>query len=283
MASTTAGSSTGVGIKRFPFVSSISASIAVCRHNLTGGEHETADLCRHTPEREDRMSESRTVRRDDRLRAAAFMQEALGADMDPLSLEPGLDVVSTDTYAITYTVELESSIGDAAFLIYQFSLTATGPDGRTGADVFREGLETLELATERNTPGPRLLAHGTTEDEGYMLATTPATYRLLTGAGDLDDITASDGDLLPGADTSNARRQSSDELLRLLKLANDQAKTWFAAVRAEGRVTTSGADLPLSQEEQALALFLLDESSIQDLLRLLAVMVDTAKRQHSEQ
>lgn len=224
------------------------------------------------------MSESRTVRREDRLRAAAFMQEALGADMDPVSLEPGLEVVNTDAHAITYTVELESSIGDAAFLIYQFSLSASGPDGRSGAEVFREGLETLELAAERNTPGPRLLAHGTTEDEGYMLATTPATYRLLTGETNLDEITASEGELLPGADTARARSQSADELLRLLKLANDQAKTWFSAVRAEGRITTSGADIPLSQEEQALALFLLDESSVQDLLRLLAVMVDTAKR-----
>ena len=225
------------------------------------------------------MSDSRTVRPDDRLRAAAFMQEALGADIDPVALEPGLEVVSTDAYAITYTVELESSIGDAAFLIYQFSLSATGPDGRTGADVFKNGLETLELATERNTPGPRLLAHGTTDDEGYLLATTPATYRLLTGATDLAEITASDGDLLPGADTARIRSQSADELLRLLKLANDQATSWFSAIRAEGRVTTNGADIPLSQEEKALALFLLDESSIQDLLRLLAVLVDATKRQ----
>jgi len=225
------------------------------------------------------MSDSRTAQPDDRLRAAAFLQEALGADMDPAAIAPELDVVSTDAYAITYTIELQSSIGDAAFLIYQFKLDATGPDNRRGADVFREGLETLELATERNTPGPRIVAHAMTDDEGYMLATTPATYRLLTGATDLEEVTASTSDLLPGADTARIRSESADELLRLLKLANDQASIWFSAVRAEGRVTTGGSDIPLNQSEQALSLFLLDESSIQDLLRLLAVMVDTTKRQ----
>ena len=225
------------------------------------------------------MSDPRTAHPDDRLRAAAFLQEALGADMDPATIAPELDVVSADVYAITYTVELQSSIGDAAFLIYQFALDATGPDNRRGSDVFREGLETLELATERNTPGPRIVAHAMTDDEGYMLATTPATYRLLTGATDLEEVTATASDLLPGADTARIRGDSADELLRLLKLANDQATAWFSAVRAEGRITTAGADIPLNQAEQALALFLLDESSVQDLLRLLAVMVETAKRQ----
>jgi hypothetical protein len=225
------------------------------------------------------MSESRTVRPDDRLRAAAFLQEALGAEMDPAALEPELEVVSTDAHAITYTIELQSSVGDAAFLIYQFSLDSVDPAGRKGADAFKNGLETLELALERNTPGPRIIAHAVTDDEGYMLATTPATYRLLTGETGLEEITASESDLLPGADTTRIRAESADELLRLLKLANDQAKSWFSAVRAEGRVTTTGADIPLGQEEQALALFLLDESSVQDLLRLLAVMVDAAKRQ----
>jgi hypothetical protein len=199
--------------------------------------------------------------------------------MDPGALEPALDVVSTDAHAITYTIELQSTVGDAAFLIYQFSLDTIGPDGRRGADLFKEGLETLELATERGTPGPRIVAHAMTDDEGYMLATTPATYRLLTGGNELDEDTATESELLPAEATSRIRGESADELLRLLKQANDQAKSWFAAVRAEGRVTTGGADIPLSQEEQALALFLLDESSIQDLLRLLAVMVDTAKRQ----
>ncbi len=227
------------------------------------------------------MTDTRIVQPEDRIRAAAFLQEALGIGMDPAAIGPELDVVSTDAYSVTYTIELQSSVGDAAFLIYQFALDATGPGDRRGSDLFKEGLETLELATERNTPGPRIVAHALTDDEGYMLATTPATYRLLTGATDLDELTASESDLLPGADTSRIRGESADELLRLLKLANDQAKTWLSAVRAEGRVTTGGADIPLSQEEQALALFLLDEASIQDLLRLLAVMVDTAKRQGS--
>lgn len=224
------------------------------------------------------MSNGLEVRRDDRLRAAAFFHEALGSDVDPLELEPELVVLKADAVARTYSVEVDSSVGTAAFLIYQYQLSARTRDGKTGHDSFRADLETLEIAAERETPGPRILAHATADDEGYILATTPATYRALMGESALEGITASEQDLLPRGDAIETRNQSADELLRLLKLANDQAKRWFAAVRSEGSRGSTSDDLEFSAEESALALFLIDEASVQDLLRLLSVMVSAAQR-----
>ena len=218
------------------------------------------------------------VSREDRLRAAAFFHEALGSEVDPVELEPELVVLKVDAVARIYSVELDSSVGSAAFLIYQYQLDATATNGKSGQELFRADLETLELAAERETPGPRILAHATAADEGYILATTPATYRALMGESPLQGITASETDLLLSGDTLEARKESADELLRLLKLANDQAKRWFSAVRSEGQSGDSSVDVEFTQEESALALFLIDQSSVQDLLRLLSVMVSAAQR-----
>lgn len=223
------------------------------------------------------MSSGLEVRREDRLRAAAFFHEALGSDVDPVELEPELVVLKIDPVARIYSVEVDSSVGTAAFLIYQYQLSAQTRDGKTGHDSFRADLETLEIAAERETPGPRILAHATAADEGYILATTPATYRALMGGSAVEGITASEQDLLPKGDALEARQQSADELLRLLKLANDQAKRWFAAVRSEGQIGNMSDELEFSQEESALALFLIDETSVQDLLRLLSVMVSASQ------
>lgn len=225
------------------------------------------------------MSKGLEVRREDRLRAAAFFHEALGSDVDPVELEPELVVLKIDAVARIYSVEVDSSVGSAAFLIYQYQLDARTSAGKSGHDTFRADLETLEIAAERETPGPRILAHANADAEGYILATTPATYRALMGENAIAGITASDQDLLPEGDALGARQQSADELLRLLRLANDQAKRWFAAVRSEGKTGNASEELEFSQEESALALFLIDESSVQDLLRLLSVMVSAAQRQ----
>ena len=224
------------------------------------------------------MSNGLEVRREDRLRAAAFFHEALGSDVDPVELEPELVVLKIDAVARIYSVEVDSSVGPAAFLIYQYQLSARTREEKTGHDVFRSDLETLEVAAERETPGPRILAHATADDEGYILATTPSTYRALMGDAALEEITASEQDLLPSGDALEARKQSADELLRLLKLANDQAKRWFAAVRSEGQIGNVSEELEFFQEESALALFLIDETSVQELLRLLSVMVSAAQR-----
>ncbi|MGH2548747.1 MAG: hypothetical protein ACRDHN_05125 [Thermomicrobiales bacterium] len=229
------------------------------------------------------MSKGLEVRREDRLRAAAFFHEALGSDVDPVELEPELVVLKIDAVARIYSVEVDSSVGSAAFLIYQYQLDATTSTGKTGHDTFRTDLETLELAAERETPGPRILAHANADAEGYILATTPATYRALMGETAIQGITASEQDLLPAGNPVDTRNQSADELLRLLRLSNEQAKRWFAAVRSEGKMGNAADDLEFSQEESALALFLIDESSIQDLLRLLSVMVSAAQRPSGSQ
>lgn len=223
------------------------------------------------------MSVPDDIRSENRLRAAAFLCEALGLDLDPAELAAEIDLVKYDTLAHVHALELDTTAGIAAFLVYQYRLAASGNDGQTGATVFRDDLETLEIAAEHGTPGPRILAHATTDDEGYILVTTPDIHRALTGQGVEQSLEATESDLPPGADTSLARQQSADELLRLLKLANDQAKRWFAARRAEERLAPDA--LPFSQAESALALFLIDRSSIQDLLKLLSVFVDTTRQQ----
>ena len=223
------------------------------------------------------MSDLLSVQPEERLRAAAFLCEALGLDLDPAVIAPDVAVLKNDPFARVYTAELESSVGTAAFLIYQYLLTEMAPDGRNGNDIFRADLETLEIAAERDTPGPRILAHATTDDEAYILATTPAIHRALMGL-DAESLEATERDF-PAGDTAEIRRESANELLRLLKLSNDQARRWLTAMHADGLLAQPGADLAFGQEEAALALYLIDDKSIQDLLRLLSVMVDATRRQ----
>ena len=225
------------------------------------------------------MSDLLSVQPEERLRAAAFLCEALGFDLDPAVIAPDVAVLKNDPFARVYTTELESTVGTAAFLIYQYLLAELAPDGRSGHEIFKADLETLEIAAERETPGPRILAHATTDDEAYILATTPAIHRALMGLDPSNQVEATERDLPPGSNTAAIRRDSADELLRLLKLSNDQARRWLAAMHSEGLLARSDADLSFGQEEAALALFLIDDTSIQDLLRLLSVMVDATKRQ----
>ena len=223
------------------------------------------------------MSMTRVPNDDERLRAAAFLQEVFGPEADPNALAPELELLSSDAASFTWTIELTSSIGDAAFLIYQYAFNKKRPDGKWGRELFRDGLETLELAAERNTPGPRIVAHAETDQEGYLLATTPATYRKLT-ATDPDFSDPNAPVITAGDAATKARIASADELLRLLKQANDHARTWLAAIRAESAAATDDGELLFNQEEAALALYLNDESSVQDLLRVMAMMVDSTRR-----
>jgi hypothetical protein len=223
------------------------------------------------------MSMSRVPNQDERLRAAAFLQEVFGTEAEPDALAPELELLSSDAASFTWTIELTSSIGDAAFLIYQFTFNRKRPDGKWGRELFREGLETLELAGERNTPGPRIVAHAETDTEGYLLATTPAAYRLLTGAAGQPEP-APGPVVQAGEESKRVRAESADELLRLLKQANDQARNWLAAIRADSAAGAEAAgDLPFNQQESALALFLNDETSVQDLLRLMAMLVESSR------
>jgi hypothetical protein len=164
-------------------------------------------------------------------------------------------------------------------LVYQYPLAARGPEGRTGQQRFDADRRTLEEAAERDAPGPRMLAHANTEDEGFILATTPATFRALTGAGEAE-AAAPLPEVAP-EDAAETRRAAATDLIRLLREADERAATWLAALRAETQQDPEAADdglIPFTEEETALALFLLDDRSIQNLLRFFNLLVASARR-----
>jgi hypothetical protein len=211
-----------------------------------------------------------------RLKCAAFIIEALGLEDAPEALAPDLAPMRNEPHLRVYTVELESSDGPAAFLVYQYLLGVRMKGGGTCADIFKQDLEVLERAAELNTPGPRILAHATAEGEAYVLATTPDMYRRLTGAPDASLFEASLADLPPGAETARIRQEAPGELIDLIRRANDVAGSWLAAFDAEGRVNER---LAFTEAEQALALFLLDNQSMNRLLGLLNLMVDLSEQE----
>jgi hypothetical protein len=222
------------------------------------------------------------------LRAAAFLIQALelGDDADPAALAPDLIAVQESSEQATFVVELESSVGPTAFVIYVYSLTGPGADGRAGRDRFDADQKTIETAAALDTPGPRPIAHALGPDEGYILATTPSTLRALTGETDpaaTADLEAGLGELLPVGEVAAIRSEAPLELLRLLHAANEEAGRWLAALRAGGRVlpdpagTSDPQSLELNEVESELALYLLDERSIQSLLRALNLLLTAAR------
>ncbi len=211
------------------------------------------------------------------LHAAAFLVQALDLEDDPRALAPGLSVLKRDAPAATYAVELDSSIGPTAFLIYAYDLLAFDAKGRTGQELFDIGLATLERAAERDAPGPRLMAHALTSERGFMLATTPETFRVLSGA---EEALAETRVVAPGADPLATRRKAAAELNRLLVAADRHARAWLAAL--EGENGASGGDaagITFTEEETELALLLLDERSIQALLSVLNLVLTAAREQ----
>ena len=220
------------------------------------------------------------------LKLASFVVQALDLGDEPAALATEIVALKRDLNAGISSIDLDSSVGPAAFLVYHYRLDVPDAEGRSGADLFAADLATLERAAEQETPGPRILAHATAGDEAYILATTPATYRAITGAPPLEAIEATAADLLPGTDTAEARRTAAAELLRLLREANTQATTWLRAIQAEGRLPSDdigAADqLIFNDEESALALFLLDDRSIGNLLRVLNLLLTTAREQAAD-
>ncbi|MCA9860609.1 MAG: hypothetical protein KC438_12845 [Thermomicrobiales bacterium] len=205
------------------------------------------------------------------LRLAAFLNEALDLQEDLNTLAEEILPFKQDLNAGISTVELESSIGPAAFLIYHYELNTNDEDGQPGRQLFQSDLRTLERAATLNTPGPRILAHAVTEDEAYILATTPATHRALTGAG--PDETPKE---IPEEERDNVRKEAAANLLRLLSEANAEARDWLAAMQLSGEVE-SADQVDFHAEETGLALFLLDESNIRQLLQVLNLMVQSAR------
>lgn len=217
------------------------------------------------------------------LRGAAFLVQALELELEPASLARDLVVLRNEPQSVTYATELSTEAGNAAFLIYVYDLRRRA-QGKSGKHRFESDIATLQTAAERNTPGPRLLAHAESATEGYLLATTPATYRVLSGEASLEELEATEGHLLPGGGTDDLRRTGASELLRLLRTSNLQAGSWLAALQAEGRLGPADAEstdeldtISFNEEETELALFLLDDRSIQNLLRALNLLISAAR------
>jgi hypothetical protein len=205
------------------------------------------------------------------MRLAAFLNEALELDEEPAALAVEILPFKRDRNAGISTIELDSSVGVAAFLIYHYELNTTDEEGRPGSELFQSDLRTLERAATLNTPGPRIVAHAVTDDEAYILATTPATHRALTGAG------ADEPDpIVPEEQRDEVRKETATNLLRLLSEANAQARDWLAAMQLSGEAT-SADQVDFHPEETGLALFLMDQENIRQLLQVLNVMVQSAR------
>jgi hypothetical protein len=193
---------------------------------------------------------------------AAFIVQALDLAIDPQDLVSEIVALKRDDASGISAVELQSSIGPTPFLVYHY-LIEGGKRGQLDADI-----ATLERAATLDTPGPRIVAHAIAEDEAYILATTPSVQRSLTGQVEKPKR--------PPMPVDRARTKVPDRLIDKLREANRLAGDWLSAIRTAGE---NGSDLSLTEQEAALALFLLDDRSIQDLLQALNVLISNARTQ----
>jgi hypothetical protein len=199
-----------------------------------------------------------------------------------------LSPIKRDANASIFTIQLDSSVGPAAFLVYAYVLEQRGGDGRTGKELFDTGLQTLQQAAQRSTPGPRAVAHAESEAFGFILATTPGTYRALTGEPEISERRESSAaDLLAIEDSIRVRSDVAEELLKSLRMANDQAARWLAAIQVASQSDDPDDDgmegtLEFTEAETELALYLLDDQSIGSLLHALNLLVGTAQQRTSD-
>jgi hypothetical protein len=216
---------------------------------------------------------------------AQFLVQALELEDSPEAIASDLSPMKRDANAAISSIQLETSIGFAGFLVYTYVLDRTGADGHTGQELFDTGLETLQLAASRNTPGPRPMAHANTDEYGFILATAPGTYRALMGQTSTAAIEAQPDDVLTTANTEQLRSDSASELFDLLQRANAQAQTWLGAIQAASRQAEETADsamIAFTDAETELAIFLLDDDSVGALLRAMNLLVATAQDQAAE-
>jgi hypothetical protein len=214
---------------------------------------------------------------DQATRAASFLVQALELDLDPDSIGQDLTVVSSEGEVTTFATELEASFGPAAFLIYVYRYVdpAFGGTGRSG---YEAAIATLQTAAARNAPGPRLLANGESDTEGFLLATTPATYRLMMGDTEPEHEAAK----APATEKEAAkiRRDSAQALLTHLKAANGAATRWLGVIRDGAGPASADSDpetVEFNEDETELALFLLDERSIHNVLKAVNLFITAAR------
>ncbi len=131
------------------------------------------------------------------------------------------------------------------------------------------------------------MAHAETEHLGFILATTPGTYRALTGEPDATSaIETTAADLAEIEESARFRSEIAQDLLESLRVANQQATDWLAAIQvaSQSEAEADGGDAfddftSFTEEETELALYLLDDDSIGNLLRALNLLVASAQQQ----
>jgi hypothetical protein len=198
---------------------------------------------------------------------AAFIVQALDLEVEASDLAAEIVALKRDETSGISAVELQSSVGPTPFLIYHYLIT-NGRRTQLDADI-----ATLEKAATLDTPGPRIVAHAVAGDDAFILATTPAVHRALTGQAEQPKPNR------PPMPIDRARTRVPDRLIDKLREVNRLAGDWLTAIRAAGE---QGEELSLTEQEAALALFLLDDRSIQDLLQALNVLISTARNQAGE-
>lgn len=213
------------------------------------------------------------------LNATAFLVEALDLATDASEIARGIVWLRRDAWSGVCSIELDSSVGPAAFLIYDYELNSANLAGMSMRAQFEADLQTLERAAELDSPGPRILAHATIGETAFILATTPAVHRALTGIGGEAQIEATEADLLPVAEVAKMREEAANDLMDRLRSADEAAARWLRAFRAEGNVATEAESdfVEFGEAESALALFLLDERSIQHLLQAFNLFIASAR------
>jgi len=196
------------------------------------------------------------------LKIADFMIQALDLPVDRTELATEIVPLKREAATGISAVELQSSVGPTPFLVYHYDTTQ-------GSDRLQLDLATLEKAAQLDSPGPRIVAHAEAGANAFILATTPSIQRALTGAAAVQPPRSA-------YQIERARSRVPDRLTDKLREANKLAGDWLAAIDAAQ--IQGGGTVDLTEEEAALALFLLDEGSIRELLRALSVLLGTARQ-----
>ncbi|HEV2528639.1 MAG TPA: hypothetical protein VGT61_09340 [Thermomicrobiales bacterium] len=204
------------------------------------------------------------------LDAARFLIASLSLPDDPESLATGLNRIDRDEQSAVFAMQMESSVGPAAFLVYVYETSALGKRGREVAKRHAGDLRTLQLAQARGVPGPRLVASGELNGNQFILATDPQTFAALADETVTAPPTTPTFTIDP-ADAPKVRREAADRILSRLKDAEHDAGRWLAAV---GSGAEDPASLELDDVETELALYLLGPTGIRNVLRLANLVLE---------
>ena len=202
--------------------------------------------------------------------AARFLVASLSLPDDPAILAAGLDRIDRDEQSAVFALQLESTVGPAAFLVYVYETSAPGKRGREVAKRHAGDLRTLQLAQARGVPGPRLVASGELNGNQFVLATDPQTFAALAddpgAARSVAPIVTVDP-----AEADKIRREAADRILSRLKDAEHDAGRWLAAI---GAAADDPPSLNLDDIETELALYLLGPTGIRNVLRLANIILE---------